>query len=210
MALPLLAGCSSDPHSDSADMLKMLGQSFDTFTGDEGIPREQAAAIPYASIGVRVGGSAQAMLVLATQARNVCLWTSAAHIAVETQSGRITRTAGLPHNMSQSAFSGSDPLQSGLTRRGARCDYVIDLPDRNIFQAPVTYEMDAPVPDEIVILGAKLAVLHVRERGSCSVLDWQFVNEYWADTTSGFIWKSLQTIHPDLDAMEIVVFRRPA
>jgi len=42
---------------------------------------EQAAATPYASIGVQLGGSPEFMLVLATGVDSDLLWTSASRIA---------------------------------------------------------------------------------------------------------------------------------
>jgi hypothetical protein len=209
LSLPFLSACSSDPNSETAAMYKMALQSWDSLNGGDSITRKQAAAVPYSSIGVRVGSSAQVILVLATQSHIACLWASAAHVAIETQSGRITRTAGLPHNMSQSLFSGSDPLQSGAMA-GTTFEYVADVPDLEIYEAPVRYVMESPKPDEIVILGAKLHVLNLREHGSCSVLGWEFDNQYWADGKNGFVWRSIQTVHPSLDPIEIEVFRPPA
>lgn len=171
--------------------------------------REQAASVPFASIGVRLGGSSESLLALATREHDVCLWTSAGGLAIETQSGRITRTAGLPHNMSQAAASGSDPIQSGL-RSGATCQYAIDIPDRNVYQAAIRYETKATTRDQTVILGGTIDVMHVLEHGSCSALAWAFDNEYWTDPLSGFVWRSRQNIHPDLDAVEIEIFRPPA
>jgi hypothetical protein len=210
LSLPLLAGCSSDQHSDESGLADMLGQSFEAYAHGGTVTRDQAGAVPYASIGVSVGTSSQVLLALATQSRDVRLWTSSARIAIETQSGRITRTAGLRHNMSQNAFSGSDPLLARGSWQLAPYEYLIDLPDRNIYQTRIHYEMQAPQPCDIYILGARLSVLHLRERGSCSMLGWQFENEYWADARNRFVWQSRQTIHPDLDDVEIVVLRRPA
>jgi len=210
LCLPLLAGCSSDEHSDESDLAGMLGQTFDAYAHGGAVTRDQASAVPYASIGVSIGDSSQVLLALATRSHNVCLWTSSARIAIETQSGRITRTAGLRHNMSQGVFSGRDPVQEGVGSLRAPCQYLIDLPDRNVYQARIRYDMEVPQPAEIRILGARLSVLHVRERGSSSMLDWEFENEYWADAKTGFVWRSRQTIHPGLDDVEIVTLRRPA
>ncbi|MGD0192710.1 MAG: YjbF family lipoprotein [Rhizomicrobium sp.] len=185
----------------------MMRQSFDRMTGDDAVTRAQAGAVPYASMGVRVGDSAQVLLALATQNRDVRLWTSSVHFAIETQGGRITRTAGLPHNMSQDLFKGSDPLVSRTAPAGG-CDYQIDL-DRVLYQAAIHYVMEVPTRDTITILGAKLNVLHVAEHASCSQLDWRFDNEYWIDSKTGFVWRSHQTIHPDLDPVETVVLRPP-
>lgn len=207
ISLPFVAGCSSDPNSDSAGVLSIFRESLG---GPDSISREQASRVPYASVGVRVGDSAQTLLVLATKARETCLWTSASHIAVETQSGRITRTAGLAHNMSQTLNGGNDFLRSGTAYGSATCEYAVDIPDRNVYQAPVRYEMKVASRDETIVLGGKLEVTHILEHGSCPLLDWEFENEYWLGLKSGFAWRSRQVVHPDLDPIEIVVFRPPA
>ncbi|HEY5048984.1 MAG TPA: YjbF family lipoprotein [Rhizomicrobium sp.] len=210
LGLPLLAGCSSDPYSDTSGILKMAGRSFGAFTGTGEITREQVAVVPYASIGVRVGDSNQVLLALVSKSRGFCLWTSAARIAIETDGGgRITRTAGLPHNMAQSSADGSDPLQAGIAGRGGGCEYYIDLPDRNVWRATVRYRLESPEQRETVILGANLKVQYARERGACSDLLWEFQNEYWRDAATGFMWRSRQAIHPDLDVVEITILRRP-
>jgi hypothetical protein len=211
LGLPFLTACSSDPDSDSAQLLQILGQSFHAFGSGDSITREQAAAIPYASIGVRIGNSSQVLLVLETKAGGTTLWTSASRIALELQNGRITRTAGLEHNMSQSGPNGIDPLQSHeFTPRAEPYTYVMDIPDRNTYQALVKYEMGEAGRDTLTIFGTALDVLHAREKGSCSLLDWEFENEYWLDPTSGLVWRSLQNIHPEMDVVEVAILRPPA
>jgi hypothetical protein len=210
LGLPFLAACASEQHSESSDVLTMLRQSLDSHTGNTTVTRDQAAAIPYASIGVTVGSLPQTMLVLAAKSRATCLWTSAAHIAVETQSGRITRTAGLEHNMSQTVFAGRDPLQSWSSSTRRTYTFLMDIPDKDVYGASIGYEMSAPEESHVTILGALLSTFHVREKGSCSVLDWTMENDYWLDSKTGFVWLSRQNIHPDLDPIEIAVLRPPA
>lgn len=192
-------------------MLDIVGQSFHAFTSDQSITREQAAAIPYASIGVRIGDSAQVLLVLESKTNGTSLWTSASRIAIELQSGRITRTAGLEHNMSQSGPAGIDPLQShDFVPKASPYTYVMDIPDRKIYQAVILYEMHEVHRETVTILGTPLNALHVRETGTCKQIDWEFENDYWLEPASGLVWRSLQNIHPELDTIEIVMLRPPA
>ena len=211
LTLPLLAGCSSDPNSDTSQMTNMLGQSLDIFSGAPSLSLAEVARVPYASIGVRVGDSAQTLLVLATQTREVCLWTSAAHVAIETRAGRIMRAAGLPHDATVS-LPGADPLQTGLQhlRGDAAFTFDLDLADRHAYQIEVQSRILLQGTEEIAILGTKMKTLHAEERCVCAALNWNFVNQYWCDGASGFVWRSTQNVHPDLDAIEIEVFRPPA
>lgn len=211
LGLPFLTACSSDPYSDSAQLLQILGQSFHGFGSGDSITREQAAAIPYASIGVRIGNSSQVLLVLENRTGGTTLWTSASRIAIELQYGRIIRTAGLEHNMSQSGPDGIDPLQSReFASPSTPFTYVMDIPDRNTYQARITYEIGAAARDTLDIFGTPLETLHAREQGSCSLLGWEFENEYWLDPASGLIWRTLQNIHPALDVVEVAILRPPA
>jgi Group 4 capsule polysaccharide lipoprotein gfcB, YjbF len=210
LGLPFVAGCSSDPHSDMPQVEDMLGRSLGVLSGGPAVTREQAAAIPYASIGVRIGNSSQILLVLATRERDSCLWTSASHIALETQSGRIVRTGGLPHNMAQTGPKQTDPLETHDAVKGGTCEYVLDLPDRSEFGMVIRYTMQPAVRGEIVVLGAKLSVLHAVEHGACESLDWEFDNEYWLDAANGLVWRASQSVHPDLDPLEVTVLRPPA
>ena len=63
--------------------------------GNGRVTRDQAAAIPYASMGYRLDDGIRALLVLATDANGEQLWTSAAHVVIVTRDGRIVRTVGL-------------------------------------------------------------------------------------------------------------------
>jgi hypothetical protein len=192
-------------------MMQILGQSFHAFASGGSITREQAAAIPYASLGLRIGSSSQVLLVLETKAHDTTLWTSASRIAIELQSGRITRTAGLEHNMSQSGPNGIDPLQSRqYAPKAAPYTYVMDIPDRNAYQALIEYEMGEADRDTLTIFGTPLETLHAREKGICSLLEWEFENEYWLDPASGLVWRSLQNVHPAMDTVEVSIFRPPA
>jgi hypothetical protein len=212
LAAPLLAGCSSDSNSDTNMFVRMAGQSLDVFGGGQSITFDQVASIPYATIGIRAGDGPQALLVLATRTGDTLLWTSAAHIAIETQAGRITRTSGLPHDLSATSIVGTDPLQAGLQhlQGEATASRYADFADRNAYQNLVLSSVATTGVEEIEILGTRLKTLHAVERGSCAALGWEFTNEYWADIRSGFIWRSSQRVHPDLFAVELEVFRPPA
>ena len=92
----LLAGCAGgDQTSTWGDYYKVLQQSFSQSFGDKAITRDRAAAVPYASMGYRLNGSPEAMIVLATDNGGEELWTSSAHIVIVTRDGRVTRHRGL-------------------------------------------------------------------------------------------------------------------
>jgi hypothetical protein len=94
----VLAGCSSTGKSDYSLFYRAVRQSFAASLGNGRITKDQAAAIPYATMGFRVNGSSEQLVVLATDTNGEQLWTSMARIVIVTRGGRIARTLGLPHD----------------------------------------------------------------------------------------------------------------
>lgn len=208
---PLLARCSSDPNSDTTALTGLFERSLNPFSGASSVSLDQVASVPFASLGVRVGDGPQTLLVLATSSGNSTLWTSASHIALEIQSGRITRTAGLPHDLSATVVSGTDPLISGLQHliAPAAIKRSLDFVDRRAFGVLVESTVSPAGSAEIDVLGTKVRTVRAVERANCATLGWSFENSYWADPGSGLVWRSVQSIHPDLAPVEIDVFRPP-
>src|ERR1700728_1436833 len=95
----LLAGCSSGGSGDYAQYLSLVRQGFSQSFSDSGITRDQAAAIPYASMGYRINGSREALIVLATDTSGDLLWTSQSRVVLVTHDGRVKRSVGLKHDL---------------------------------------------------------------------------------------------------------------
>jgi hypothetical protein len=208
---PLLAGCSSDPKSDTAGLTHLLGQSFDVFSGGSTVTLKEVSETQFASLGVRVGSGGQTMLLLASHSGRSTVWTSASHIALEIQSGRLLRTAGLTQNLSGTNFSGADPLDAGLPnlRAPVPAKRSLDFSDLNAYGIAVNSTVEPAGVAQVDILGTAIACVHVLEHGTCSAFGWSFTNEYWASTRDGLVWRSLQFIHPDFDPLEIELLRPP-
>ena len=76
--LLLLSGCDSTGTSDYSLYDQALRQGISAGIGSEPrITKDQAAQVPYASIGYRVDDGAEQLLVLATDSGGDQLWTSA-------------------------------------------------------------------------------------------------------------------------------------
>jgi len=209
--VPLLVRCSSDPNSDTAGLTRVLGQSLDIFSGGDSVSLKEVRSTPFASIGVRVGSGAQTMLLLATETGRSTVWTSALHMALEIQSGRIIRTAGLIQNLSGTTFSGGDPLDAGVQNLRAPADVKrsLDFTDLNAYGIAVNSTIEPAGAAAVDILGTPIACVHAVEHCTCPALNWNFTNEYWASAHNGVVWRSLQSIHPDFDPVEIELLRPP-
>jgi hypothetical protein len=209
--VPLVARCSSDPNSDTAGLTNLLGQSFSVFSGGSSVGLKEVADTPFASIGVRVGTGPQTMLLLATKTGRSTVWTSASHIALEIQSGRILRTAGLTQNLAGTNFSGTDPLDAGLLNlhAPAPAKRTLDFSDLNAYGIAVNSTIAPAGLAAVDILGTRVACVHAVETGNSPALGWNFTNEYWASAHNGLVWRSVQSIHPNFDPVEIELLRPP-
>ncbi|HJT80104.1 MAG TPA: YjbF family lipoprotein [Chthoniobacterales bacterium] len=205
-----LAGCEMPYGFDFNTVKTSLAVS----TGLEdapGITLEQASQIPYASIGYRIGSSQEYILVLASTIADALLWTAADHRALVTQNGRVTRSAGFDWNLGETSFAQVDPVAIGLQKMSANVvlTRTLDLRDIDRFGIAVQSTFTPAGKTSISVLGANLDVVEVHEDCRCDVLDWAFQNIFWADASSGFVWRSVQTIHPNLPPLTIEVLRPP-
>ncbi len=209
----LLAGCASGTAARSTwgQYFEVLQQSFAVSFGDGGsVTRETAAGVPYASMGYRLNGSPQALVVLATDTRGELLWTSSAHVVLVTENGRIKRTVGLPHDLSHLAPARGANMpgpQAGL-RGAATIILTADFPDIGSYSAPITCRLAPAGPDPVTILGQSIAATRIEEDCDSPLLKWRFRNSYWMDA-DGFVWRSIQHLHPRGDAVEFEIFRPP-
>src|SRR5947208_1821366 len=91
-----LAGCGSSGNFTYRQYGDLVRQAFRSSFAHGSVPREAVATIPYASMGYRLNGGNEAVLVLATKGEQNELWTAPSHVVFQTSHGRITRTVGLP------------------------------------------------------------------------------------------------------------------
>lgn len=200
-----LCGCSSEGGGDWPAMFKLVQQSFSG--GDSGgVALPEAAAIPYATLGLRTSGQNEQILVLATDSGGERLWTSGAHVALTTHDGRIVSTAGLAHNLSS---YNSDSAFKTPPKAARLFSWTADFADLGIYSARVDCT-DAPAGDEaIVVLGKQIDTVRVDETCRSDQLDWSFTNTYWISRATSRIWRSIQHVHPRMDAVEIELLRPP-
>ncbi len=200
----LLGACSSESGGDWMDVYDVAKHAWSG--SGPGVKLEQAAAVPYASMGVRLGDGPEVMIILASDMGGQRLWTSAARIAITTESGRIVRTEGFTHDLGSYVPIGDAEENGARTVR-----WQADFPDLKLYSILILCR-DKQVRDEtIVILGKDIHTRRIDESCSSesSQLDWSFENTYWVDPANGFVWRSIQHVHPQLDAIETEVLRPP-
>ena len=198
-----LGGCSSDGGGDWLALLSLARTSWEN--RDAPVALQEAAAIPFATLGVRIGDGREQILVLATDSHGERLWVAHTQVAMTTRGGRIVATAGLPFNVSgYSAATGTSVAWSAphAVRWSA------DFPDMGLYSVSVSCEDRPAGPDPITILGQPLETIRVDETCHSEQLKWTFANSYWVSET-GRVWRSTQSIHPGMDSLTIQILRPP-
>lgn len=208
MTLPfvcLLAGCSSNTNSDTLKMGQLIYQQFSSVFGGGDVPRARAAAIPYASIGVRLGGGPEVMLILTNTSSGQDLQYLGGNVSITIRGGRVIRTVGLGHNLD--AFQGPIPDRADPKTGQTGYHYAYDLVDRNAYGIFVRCTQSIGGDEAITIIGVRHDTHHIVEHCDAPQLNWSFDNHFWADKTTGFVWKATQSVHPDLDPITIQILR---
>src|SRR5882672_2955908 len=187
----LLAGCAD---SDVVQVGDFVLSSFDTSA--QKIPRERVAAIPYATMGMELGPSMQALLVLGTIAQNELDWFAGEQVFIRTRNGRVIRTAGLPYDLGGLRDLSTNSRLGSTAAPPTVQLFSLDFPDLGVFGATAQCSLRSAGDDAVEILGSRIPTRHIIEHCTVQALRWNFDNEYWEDRMNGYIWRSSQYIHP--------------
>ena len=205
----LLTGCGTQSGA-WGQYFQIVRESWRNTTGSGVITMEQAAAVPYASLAYRVNGSNEAMLVLATDTNGDQMWTAASRVVLLTRDGRVLRSVGLPRDKGGTAPEQSNmlPAPAQALKGPVRSRRQADFPDIGMHNLILNCVATARRREVITILGTAIATTRVDE--SCESLSprWRFTDQYWLDT-DGFVWQSLQHLHPVGTRIQIKIMRPP-
>jgi hypothetical protein len=203
-----VTGCGGvDDDSDFLKMGNLLLQQTGLFGSDSGdISRDQAGSVPYASIGLKLGSSSEALLVLATTTGDTENWQSGIDLAISTRQGRIVHTAGFEHNLDgfQGPFPDSPTAASG---QNGSYYFLYDMKDMGKYGVIVRCSQHLVGTEKIQIIGVSHDTRHIVEDCSSKDLDWNFTNEFWQDSATGYVWKSVQNARPDIDKLTVETLR---
>lgn len=211
-ALLLAGGCSSagSGNTNYPQFYRIFKQSLAASFGKIRVTRDQAAAIPYASMGYSLDGGNQAILVLATDSNGEQLWTSPSHVVIVTRDGRIIRTVGLPHNLSGLTTAGGPPPAPAAAVRGPfASSRLVDFPELGLYGVNLDCRARLVGRQKIEILGQAITTSRVEEACASRRPEWAFTDTFWIDPDNGLVWRSLQHVHPKAGTIETETFRPP-
>lgn len=198
-----LGGCGSSGNADLSNIRSIMKLAF---APPQRVTIKQAAAIPFATIGIRLGNGPQAIATLATDDGGQRLWASGQKVMiVTTRSGQIQRTVGLPNNLTWMIPSGSTETNPAARRSV----WTADFADLGVYAATIRCDAIASATVQISILGNRIATRRTNVRCTAPQLNWTFQNVYWTDFQTGMAWRSFQHVHPKLDPIEIETLRPP-
>lgn len=196
--------------------LNTWGEALKITTGLEdrpGVTLDQASSVPYSSLGYRIGSQAERMLILATDNNGERLWTSSERRTLVTRGGRIVKSERMDFDLTASQFLSADPIAMGISARTAAGQKILrlcDFQDIGRYNIKIAGQIKKKDDEDITILGQTIHTFAVVENCESKDLHWKFQNEFWGDAETGFIWKSVQTIHPNMDPITIEILRPPA
>jgi Group 4 capsule polysaccharide lipoprotein gfcB, YjbF len=197
------------------EAFKLARLTYDSIFGkapENPASREAIEANPYAIVEVRVGSRAVANLILVQRQGDVLQWRSRDLKVIETRSGRLVKTAGLPTDILRTEFISADPVAAGLQKLTAPADVqrIVDFSGTGRYGRLVNSRVEIVGDDPITILGLNYPLRLARERNRVEVEDWEFENRYWYDPATGRVWRSTQYIDPSFPALTISILKPPA
>lgn len=205
-----LAGCKSTGKSAYGQYYSIIRQAVSTQFGDGAVSRAQAAKIEYASLGYRLDGGAQQILILATDTGGDLMWTSANRVVLVTHDGRIRRSVNLPKDLGGVTNAAQLPAPFSALKSPFSSERHMDFPDMGRYGVSVQCRAVARRRETVTILGAAIATMRVEENCNAQSLDWRFSNIYWVDPGNGLTWQSEQHIHPKGGTIQLQIFRPPS
>ncbi len=177
---------------------------------EDWLTRERIDKIPYASLAVKIGRQPRALVVLSRYDQRNLHWLSTDRAALVTNGGRLVKTAGFSANLTTTTVYAPDPVRQGALHEiadGYRLTRGVDLQPEDRVGVLIDSVFRVAGRESIEIAGLKFDTVRITETNIARGLDWGFVNTYWADAQSGFVWRSVQHFAPGLPPAEIEVLK---
>jgi hypothetical protein len=172
---------------------------------DADVKKDYVEKLPYATMLTRIGKGPRSLMVLAEKNGNDLSWIAADRTVLITRHGRILRTAGLPKNLTGTRFQIDDPLPGLFSAPPLSILRYVDFKERNHYGIVVESRFVRESTEPVTVFDTAFACVRYVEHNRCATLDWSFDNYYWLDARSGLVRKTVQTVSPDVPAIEMVI-----
>ena len=203
----LVLGCGTN-----SDQARYVSLAWQLVSGQRGeVSREQASAIPFASLGVAIGRNDEGLMVLGLDEGERQEWYARTQM-LAMNNGRIVQSQGFPYNLTRLELRSRDGgtiSTGGAPPTGPDYTLVADYMDLSLIGAGAACRSTDTGEESIEILGTALTTRHIVEDCRIALIDWSFVNEFWVDPNTSFVWQSSQYVHPKLPRVTFRVLRPP-
>lgn len=213
----LLSGCSSGGNTVYERLAPIAREQFLGGLLEEPEPppappeltRAQLDEIPYATISLKLGDNPRAFVVPIADNGGYLVYQDLAQRGIVMRGGLITATHGFAYNLDSVAHRQDDPVvvATPLTQWPATIErsYRFTLRGQIAYDITVACAFQRGVREAIEIVELRFEVVRVTE--TCANPKRRFVNTYWVDSASGFIWKSEQWVGTRIPSMTVEIVR---
>lgn len=215
-----LAGCSSDGttiYEQLGPLVQdqLLGGTL--LDGDAAAPaaaqreltRAELNQIPFATISLRQGDNPRAFVVPVADNGGFLVYQDVERRGIVMEGGLITGTRGFGYDLDAVAHRIDDPVvvPTPLPEwpAGVERSYGFTLRGVTEYDIAVSCTFERGVREFIEIVELRFEVVRVIE--TCRNPRRTFVNTYWVDPDSGFVWKSEQWVGPRVPPMTVEIVR---
>lgn len=179
---------------------------------DYEITPEIVKEIPYASLKMKIGDGPAGLVILQEVNNNIYTWASADNVIFSIRNGRIIETHGLINNVMNVTSALSDetfPIK-GSEYQSNDFVRVLSLSKPRVNSLTIKVKKNIIGQKVIYILGKEFKTLLIEETITNDYIGWRYNNYFWVDEETGFVWKSIQQIAPNLPAIKIEILKKPA
>ena len=160
---------------------------------------------------MKIGKGPAGLLILESADEGKYTWVSADNIYISIKNGRIIRAEGMINNLTD--FYSSEPSFKDVINSPdlylENYRYVsFDNPEAFNIKVKTSYRVKGM--EEITILNTRRELILIEEDIENSYLRWRHINQYWVDKKTGFVWKSLQQIAPNVPPISLEITKAPS
>ena len=213
-SLVILDSCSAIPQQIGGKWRAAYDGIANYYFGypDYQITSEIVKEIPYASLRMKIGDGPAGLVILQEVNNNVDTWVSADNVTFSIRNGRIIETHGLMNNLTNVTSTLSDEIFPIKGSEYQSSDFVRVLSLSNPRVNSLTVKVKKKIIGEkvISILDKEFKTLLIEETITNDYIGWRYSNYFWVDEETGFVWKSIQQIAPNLPPIKIEILKKPA
>tara|TARA_B000000437_G_scaffold188347_1_gene145851 strand:- start:52 stop:564 length:513 start_codon:yes stop_codon:yes gene_type:complete len=166
--------------------------------------------IPYASLRMKIGDGPAGLVILQEINNDVYTWVSADNVVFSFRNGRIIETHGLLNNLTNITMSNSDESYKVDFQEQKNYVRILSLSNPEVNSLKIVVNKKVIGKEIINILGKDHETYLVEEYLTNEYINWEYKNYFWVDTSTGFVWKSIQQIAPNVPPIKIEILKKPA